>query len=549
MAGVYRLTHPDGRRIFRRQMATTPERQALAREAKAWPFKEAAKLVARLDGKPPAKGYVLLETGYGPSGLPHIGTFAEVMRTTLVRRAFAELSDVPTKLIAFSDDMDGLRKVPDNIPNQAMVAEHLGKPLTAIPDPFGTHESFGQHNNARLRAFLDDFGFDYDFQSSTETYRAGDFDDALRDVLRRYDAVKNVILPTLGPERRATYSPFLPICPKTGQVLQVPITAHDVEAGTVSYVDDDGETITVPVTGGHCKLQWKADWAMRWHALGVDYEMAGKDLISSVELSSKICRIVGSRPPEGFIYELFLDENGEKISKSRGNGLTIDEWLTYGTRESLGLYMFNAPRRAKRLYFDVIPRHVDDYLSHLAKLDEQDNAGQRENPAWHLHAGAAPKPEAGLGYGILLNLASVCNTEDAAVLWGFITRYAPNASPESAPILNELVGYAINYYRDFVKPTKSYRAPEPTERAALEELRGALAALPAEADAAAIQYEVYEVGKRHPFDNLRDWFRALYEVLLGQSQGPRMGSFIALYGLGETIALIDRALAGEDLAA
>ena len=528
---------------------TAHDLQALARDAKAWPFREAAALLKRLGGAPPAKGHVLFETGYGPSGLPHIGTFAEVARTTMVRHAFATLCDIPSRLVAFSDDMDALRKVPDNIPARAMVETHLGKPLSRIPDPFGTHESFGAHNNARLRAFLDDFGFDYEFRSATEAYRSGAFDRALKDALRHYDAIMRIILPTLGPERQATYSPFLPLCPKTGQVLQVPIVARDEAAGTVSYVDDAGETMTVPVTGGHCKLQWKADWAMRWHALGVDYEMAGKDLISSVELSGRICRALGSRPPAGFIYELFLDENGEKISKSRGNGLTIEEWLSYGPRESLSLYMYNAPRRAKRLYFDVIPRHVDDYLTHLGTYREQGPAKRLENPAWHIHAGHPPAPETGLSYGVLLNLASVCNTEDPAVLWGFIARYVPGAAPETAPILDELVGHALTYYRDVVKPAKAYRAPRPEERAALDDLRAVLAALPADAGAEDIQTQVYEVGKRHPFESLRDWFRALYEILLGQSQGPRMGSFIALYGPAETVALIDRALAGEDLAA
>ena len=528
---------------------TSHDLRTLAQNAKAWPFKEATALLKRICGTTPAKGYALFETGYGPSGLPHIGTFAEVARTTMVRHAFATLCDIPTRLVAFSDDMDALRKVPDNIPERAMVEQHLGKPLTQIPDPFGTHESFGAHNNARLRAFLDDFGFDYSFKSSSEAYRSGEFDGALMDVLRHYDEIMRIILPTLGAERQATYSPFLPLCPKTDRVLQVPITARDEDAGTVSYVDEDGETMTVPVTGGRCKLQWKADWAMRWHALGVDYEMAGKDLISSVELSGKVCRALGSRPPAGFIYELFLDENGEKISKSRGNGLTIEEWLTYGPRDSLSLYMYNAPRRAKRLYFDVIPRHVDDYLTHLAKYPAQGEAERLESPAWHIHAGHPPAPEAGLSYGILLNLASVCNTEDPAVLWGFIARYVPGASPGTAPILDALVGHAIGYYRDRVKPAKAYRAPLAEERAALDDLRAVLAALPADASAEDIQTEVYEVGKRHPFESLRDWFRALYEILLGQSQGPRMGSFIALYGLAETVALIDRALAGEDLAA
>ena len=526
-------------------MSAAPEAATKAAPI-AWPFQEAERILERIDGKAPAKGYVLFATGYGPSGLPHIGTFGEVARTTMVRHAFETLSNIPTRLWAFSDDMDGLRKIPDNIPNPDVVRQHLGKPLTSIPDPFGTAESFGHNMNARLRAFLDAFGFEYEFQSSSAHYRAGHYDAALLDVLRHYDAVMAVILPTLGPDRRATYSPFLPLCPKTGRVLQVPIVARDEAAGTVSYRGDDGTLVEVQVTGGRCKLQWKADWAMRWHAFKVDYEMSGKDLIPSVELSSKICRVLGTPPPLNFTYELFLDENGEKISKSRGNGLTINDWLRYGPPESLSLFMFNQPRRAKRLYFDVIPRQVNDYLSLLAKYRDDDEPMRRANAAWHIHAGKPPAPEIGLSYAVLLNLAAVCNTEDKAVLWGFISRYVPSASPATEPFLDTLVGYAINYYRDFVKPAKRYRAPDDNERFALEDLASTLAALPndADADAETIQNAVYETGKRHRFPNLRDWFKALYEVLFGQSEGPRMGSFIALYGRAEMIALIRQALAG-----
>ena len=525
------------------------EARELALHSNAWPFVEARSLADRIGDQRPDKGYVLFETGYGPSGLPHIGTFGEVARTTMVRRAFELISDLPTRLFAFSDDMDGLRKVPDNIPNKDMVTEHLGKPLTAIPDPFGTHESFGAHNNARLRAFLDQFGFEYEFKSATACYRAGEFDETLKSVLAHYDAIMDVILPTLGAERQATYSPFLPVCPKTGVVLQVPVVARDVDAGTISYQDESGATVETPVTGGHCKLQWKADWAMRWVALNVDYEMSGKDLIPSVQLSGRICRILGGTPPENLTYELFLDEQGQKISKSKGNGLTIDEWLTYGSRESLGLYMFQSPRKAKRLFFDVIPRQVDDYLTHLSKYSDQEAKDQLTNPVWHIHDGRPPVQQVPLTFNILLNLASVCNTEDKAVLWGFISRYVSEATPETNPMLDELVGYAINYYRDFVKPEKNYRAPEPGERAALEDLAGTLESLPAGSPAEDVQTEVYEVGKRHDFPDLRSWFKALYEILLGQSQGPRMGSFIALYGRDETVALIKKVLTGEDLAA
>jgi len=526
---------------------------AAALESNAWPFQEARNLLEeRLKGETPAKGYVLFETGYGPSGLPHIGTFGEVVRTTMVRRAFQLLAPhIPTRLFAFSDDMDGLRKVPDNIPNKEMVAQHLGKPLTRIPDPFGTHESFGHHNNARLQSFLDSFGFEYEFQSATECYTSGGFDEALLSVLRHYDAIKGVVLPTLGEERRATYSPFLPVCPKTGRVLQVPVLETNPEAGTLVYQGEDGTKVETPVTGGACKLQWKADWGTRWHALGVDYEMSGKDLIDSVRLSSRICRILGSEPPVTLTYELFLDDKGQKISKSKGNGLAVEDWLKYANAESLALFMFQKPRAAKRLYFDVIPRNVDDYLTHLEKYRDQDAKARLANPVWHIHDGQPPHEAAHLSFGILLNLASVCNSEDPAVLWHYISRYAPDASPDTAPILDRLVRHAIAYYRDFVLPAKTYRPATAGEAQALQELRAALAEAPPESNAEALQTLVYEVGKRHAetVGDLKAWFKTLYQVLLGQDQGPRMGSFIALYGRDETLALLDAAIAGEDLAA
>lgn len=520
-----------------------------AEQSNAWPFAEARQILKRLNGKTPEKGYVLFETGYGPSGLPHIGTFGEVARTSWVRHAFHQLSDIPTKLFAFSDDMDGLRKVPDNVPNKEVIAGHLGKPLTSIPDPFGTHPSFGEHNNARLKAFLDAFGFEYEFVSSTERYKAGAFDATLMTLLERYDEVINVVLPTLGEERRRTYSPFLPICAKTGVVLQVPVIERNVSAGTIVYQEDDGSKTEVPVTGGHCKLQWKADWAMRWTALNVDYEMSGKDLIESVNLSGEICRILGGKPPAGFSYELFLDENGEKISKSRGNGLTVDEWLRYAPPESLAYFMYQKPKAAKRLYFDVIPRQVDEYTRMLEAFETQEPKKQIDNPVWFIHMGNPPTERAHLSFNILLNLANVCHSEDKAVLWHFISRYRPDAAPETAPMLDRLVEYAINYYQDFVRPAKSYRKASDAERDALIDLADRLKALPKDADAEEIQTQVYEVGKRENFADQKDWFKALYEILLGQSQGPRMGSFMALYGMDESLALLERAINGEDLAA
>ncbi|GLI91164.1 lysine--tRNA ligase [Methylocystis echinoides] len=550
-------------------LVLTPDLLDAARVSPAWPFEEAKKLVKRIEAS--GQKSVLFETGYGPSGLPHIGTFGEVARTSMVRRAFEVLTEgrIETRLIAFSDDMDGLRKVPDNIPNKELVAAHLGKPLTEVPDPFGTHDSFGAHNNARLRAFLDAYGFDYDFASATDYYRSGRFDAALKLMLARYDAVMKIMLPSFREERAATYSPFLPIHPKTRIVMQVPLEGYDAEAGTIDWVDpDSGERFTTPVTGGHCKLQWKPDWAMRWFALGVDYEMAGKDLIDSVKLSGAIVRALGGQAPEGFNYELFLDEKGQKISKSKGNGLTIEEWLTYASPESLAQFMFQKPTAAKRLYFDVIPRAVDDYLNFLDAYPRQDWKQRLGNPVWHIHAGNPPPPETlehegeakgtSVSFSMLLNLAAVANAEDPAVLWGFLRRYAPTASPENHPRLDRLVGYAVAYFRDFVKPAKIYRAADDVEREVLQKIDSTLGALPAGATAEEIQASLYDVARAVPrYQDFaakgatperpgvsNDFFNALYEVLLGEKKGPRFGSFIALYGVPETRKLIADALAG-----
>ena len=515
-----------------------------ALHSKAWPFEEARKLLERYKTDAPAKGHVLFETGYGPSGLPHIGTFGEVARTNMVRRAYELLSDTPTRLIAFSDDMDGLRKVPDNIPNKALVAEHLGKPLTRVPDPFEKFESFAHHNNAMLRDFLDRFGFDYEFASATDYYTSGRFDAALKAVLANYEKIMGIMLPTLREDRRKTYSPVLPICPRTGVVLQVPLTEWDAEAGTVSYFDpDDGQDMTVSILSGGAKLQWKVDWAMRWVALGVDYEMAGKDLIDSVTQSSKIARVLGARPPEGFNYEMFLDEKGEKISKSKGNGLSIDEWLTYATPESLALYMYREPRKAKQLHFGVIPKAVDEYYQFLAAYPGQPVEQRLGNPVFHIHGGNPPAEVPPVSFALLLNLVAVAGTADKAMLWGFVSRYAPGATADTQPELDRLLGYALAYHRDFIAPTLQRRAPDAREAAALQDLDTRLAALPENAGADVIQHEVFEAGKAAGFEPLRDWFKALYETLLGSSQGPRMGSFIALYGIGNARKLIAGALA------
>ncbi len=530
--------------------------RAVAETSNAWPFEEAKKIVARLKKKP--KDEVIFETGYGPSGLPHIGTFGEVARTTMVRHAFRILTDdkIKTRLIAFSDDMDGFRKVPDNVPNRDMLAQHLNKPLTQVPDPFGTHPSFGEHNNARLRAFLDQFGFEYEFLSSTACYKAGRFDETLLLMLSRFDKVMDIMLPSLREERAQTYSPFLPLSPRTGHVLQVPVLEHDPKAGTITYEDPDTkEKVTTPVTGGACKLQWKPDWAMRWVALGIDYEMAGKDLIDSVKLSGEIAKALGAAPPEGFNYELFLDEKGQKISKSRGNGLTIEEWLRYASPESLSLFMYREPKAAKRLFFDVIPRNVDEYQQFLDGYQKQDTKQRLSNPVWHIHSGNPPRVEMPVSFQLLLTLVSSSNAENAETLWGFIGRYRPGVTSKTHPKLDQLVKYAIQYFRDFVLPEKKFRDPDAVERKALTDLRDALSQLKPGSTAEEIQNVVYEIGRRPPFlDETKkakdgrpgvslDWFNMLYQVLLGQEKGPRFGSFAAVYGIDNTVAMIDGALA------
>jgi lysyl-tRNA synthetase class 1 len=547
----------------------------LSRSAKAWPFDQARSLLNRLvrtrldtseerdlaavliaDGKieeavrtlPALLKPVVFETGYGPSGLPHIGTFGEVSRTTMVRAAFRALTEnaIPTRLVCFSDDMDGLRKVPDNIENKAVLQEDLHKPLTVVRDPFGLYPSFGEHNNARLRAFLDGFGFEYEFLSSTQCYRSGMFDETLLRALARYDDIQKVMLPTLGEERRSSYSPFLPISPKTGKVLQVPTLERHVDRGTIVFADEDGTLTEVPVTGGAVKMQWKPDWAMRWAAMGVDYEMSGKDLIDSVKVSNQICKILGGVPPEGFNYELFLDEEGQKISKSKGNGLTMEDWLRYGTPESLSYYMFQSPKSAKRLFFDVIPKATDEYLQQLDAYQGQDEAKRIDNPVWHVHTGRPPQYGSPVSFSLLLNLVSAANASDKAILWGFLSRYIPGATPETQPLLDQMAGYAINYYEDFVRPNKTFRAPDSRERSAMEDLADRLKDLgPACTDVDLIQNEVYAAGKDAGFEPLRGWFAALYEVLLGQSQGPRFGSFVAIFGIERTIALIESGLKGE----
>ena len=535
-------------------MSADPALSAAAFESKAWPFEEARKLVERV--KRSGKTEVLFETGYGPSGLPHIGTFGEVARTTMVRRAFETMSDIPTRLLCFSDDMDGMRKIPENVPDRSFLAPHLHKPLTVVPDPFGgAYESFGHHNNAMLRRFLDTFGFDYEFASATDYYKSGKFDAMLIHALEKFDDIMAVMLPTLGEERQATYSPFLPISPSTGRVLYVPMKDVNPSKGTITFADEDGTDVTLDVRGGRTKLQWKPDFGMRWAALGVDFEMFGKDHQTNAPVYDRICEILGGVAPNHFVYELFLDDKGQKISKSRGNGLTIDEWLTYADPDSLSLYMYNRPREAKKLYFDVIPRAVDEYAQFQNAYPRQEIKDRLVNPLWHIHGGNPPPPEEGaVSFSLLLNLATVANAEDKSGLWSFLKRYAPDLTPQTHPRLDALTGYAVRYFHDFVKPKKQYRLPTDEEKQALQDLSAALVDLPEGSSSEAIQQKAYDIGRRDPYKTVQkdgstgvaqSWFNMLYQVLLGEERGPRFGSFAALYGVANTRGLIARALAGE----
>ena len=520
------------------------EMRDAALSSKAWPFEEARRVLKRYAKKAPEKGYVLFETGYGPSGLPHIGTFGEVARTTMIKRAFEEISDIPTKLVCFSDDLDGLRKVPGNVPNPERLEQHWQRPLTSVPDPFEKYESFGHHNNAMLRRFLDTFGFEYEFISAKEFYESGKFDEILKRAVEKYDDIMAVMLKSLREERAATYSIFLPIHPESGRVMYVPMKSVDATNYTITFDTEDGQEMTLPVTGGNVKLQWKPDFGARWAALDVDFEMYGKEHATNTAIYDRICEILGGKKPEHFSYELFLDENGQKISKSSGNGISIDQWLTYASTESLSYFMYLKPKTAKRMHFDVIPKAVDEYHQQLRAYVDQDAKARANNPVWHIHGGDVPLSDMVVPFSMLLNLASVSSAQDKSQLWGFIQRYAPDASPEANPSMDAAAGHAVAYFNDFVKPTKVFRAPSDLEREALEELRDNLKSWDGGLDAEALQSMVFAVGKER-FDPLRAWFTALYEVLLGASQGPRFGGFIALYGIDETVHLIEDALAGK----
>ena len=504
----------------------------------AWPFVEAKKILRERKKNIDQKGKIILQTGYGPSGLPHIGTFGEVARTSMVVNALNQLTNIPKEIITFSDDMDGLRKVPDNVPNQEILNENLHKPLTTIPDPFNKFGSFGEHNNEMLKKFLNQFNFKYNFKSSTELYKSGFFNEILRLILKNYKGIMEIIIPTLGKERQKTYSPFLPICPDTGVVLEIPINEIDEKNSKIIF-DNNGKKLEKSILDGNCKLQWKVDWAMRWYALDVDFEMYGKDLIESAILSTKIIKLLGKSNPSGFAYELFLDEKGEKISKSKGNGITIDAWLKYASPESLSLFMYQNPKRAKKLYKEIVPKAMDEYLDFIEKGKTQNELQILLNPVWHIHDGLMPKENMIMTFSMLLNLVETSNADTKELLWKFVKKYKSNIFEKDHPIFDKLIGYAIKYFNDVITQNKKYKKPNELEKKALEALINALEKCNDSMQPEDIQTQIYTVGKENGYkENLRDWFKLIYEVVFGDANGPRMGFFISFFGVNETKQLI-----------
>ena len=512
----------------------------LIQSTSSWPFVEIRKLLKDRKDLIKSKNKIIFQTGYGPSGLPHIGTFGEIARTTMMINALNHIQKIETDLITFSDDMDGLRKVPENIPNDKVLHENIGKPLTSIPDPFNKFDSFGKHNNEMLKDFLNKFNFKFNFKSSTENYKSGRFNDSLMRVLEKYEEIMEIILPTLRSERKKTYCPFLPICPTTGKVFEIPLIEMNKKNGTVIF-DNNGKKLETQIINGNCKLQWKVDWAMRWFTFDIDFEMYGKDLTESAILSNKICRALGKRPPNGFAYELFLDEKGEKISKSKGNGISIDQWLRYASPESLSLYMYQNPTRAKKLYSKIVPKAVDEYLSLIETFPKQELKEQLLNPVWHVHNGNPPKEKIVMTFSMLLNLVGSSNAESKEILWKFIQRFHKDIKPENCPILDQLTKYAINYFKDKVEPNKKYKVPNETEKKALINLGKKLELVSQDTKPEEIQTVVYSTGKENGYEKkLREWFILIYEVLFGSEDGPRMGFFISFFGAKETIQLINK---------
>ena len=508
---------------------------------KAWPFTEAQKILKKIENNR-EKININFETGYGPSGVPHIGTFAEVLRTNMVRNALKKINNCQSKLITFSDDLDALKKVPEDYPFPEKLSKYINFPLSSIPDFTGKYASYADRNNNLLKEFLNQFNFDYEFISSTEKYKSGDFDQCLLKILENYENISNIILPTLRKERRESYSPFLPICKETGKVLEVSITLVSKEDGIIAYRNHNNKLVETLVTKGNCKLQWKVDWAMRWSALDIDYEMYGKDLIPSFELSKQIAAYINKKVPINMSYELFLDQNGEKISKSKGNGLSIEEWMMYGTKESLALFMYQNPRRAKRLYFDCIPKSMDEYKKNHAGFFHKEHA-QPESPIWHIHEGFIPNYTYPIEFSNLINLVTALNTSDKDTIYNFCLLYIKRKlKQEEQNDLRLIIKLAINYFQNFILPRLKKRKPIQIEKEAIFNLIREIRKSKTELSSEEYQSLIYKYGKQIYPESLRSWFLSLYQILFGSENGPRLGSLFYLYKKEKVIKILEEVI-------
>jgi lysyl-tRNA synthetase class 1 len=511
----------------------------MPKEPGSWPFIEAQKIAARVK-KQDLPDPIVFETGFGPSGLPHIGTFAEVARTVFVKNAFEHLTGRPAVIYAFCDDMDGLRRVPKNLPNQDRLAEHLGKPLSAIPDPFGCCESYSDHMENELVKLLNHYKFDYQLKSSTREYKSGVFNPGLHLILENAEPIKQIIIPTLKEENRENWSPFFPVCANCGRIYTTRVTGYFPEQDTISYecVESFGDEFKVQGCGhkqetsildGAVKVGWKVDWALRWFSYQVTYEMYGKDLIDSALQSGRIKRLLGGWPPEGMTYEMFLSEEGKKISKSIGEGLSIDTWLKYAPIESLLYYLFQNPRKQRRLYFDIIPKNVDEYLAELVRYPGLSEKDKSDSVLWQIERSGHDVPvyTSGINFSLINNLISGMGSDNKNLLLDYLKRYDPKVS-ENKKTVSDLLDSGLNYFRNFIEPQKKYRKPTREEAEILKELKSRLDQYKGE-DEDEIQAMVFDVARDKGIEP-PDLFKTIYQVLLGQDRGPRFGTFTKLIG-------------------
>ena len=524
-----------------------------------WPYEEARKVaerVARYEAGRPA----IFQSGFGPSGMPHLGTMAELLRPSYVRKAFERLAQSgsieparPARLIVFIDDMDGLRKVPENIPNRETTSFHLGEPVSRIPDPFGDcHPSFSEHMLSLLEKFLAPVEIEFELIKSTEMYGSGQFDEALKLILARHQQIIEIIAPTLREENRAGWSPVMPVCPSCGQVNSTLVTGYHPERASVEFSCEKniggskscGFKGEQSVLGGKAKVGWKVDWALRWYALKVDYELYGKDLIDSARLSGQILKVLGGKPPLGFPFEMFLDEEGHKVSKSVGRGVTVDQWTRYAPIEVLKYFLLVNPRRARKLFLEAIPQYVDDYLDALRAYAAAPENERGNLPIDLVIQRTTPRRfDSELTFGMIMNLVSALGTGDRDLIWNYLTGYDPRiaGNPDTERMGKTLMECALNVYADFIEPTKKRYLPEANER---DQLRALMEFLVGNSGATAeeIEKKIYDLGREN-YDKPGKIFPLLYRVLLGQERGPRLGAFIKLATPQRMIEILNNSLA------